>query len=76
MACRRALAAIVGLGLASACGPALLVQSAEAATAEADAVYGKAYALYLDLHQHPELSGAETATAAKPPASCARWATP
>ena len=28
-------------------------------------MYGKAYALYLDLHQHPELSGAETATAAK-----------
>ena len=63
--CRQALGAIVGLGLASACGSALLVQSAEAATAEADAVYGKAYALYLDLHQHPELSGAETATAAK-----------
>ena len=65
MACRQALGAIVGLGLASACGSALLVQSAESATAEADAVYGKAYALYLDLHQHPELSGAETATAAK-----------
>jgi hippurate hydrolase len=65
MACRQAVGAIVGLGLASACGSALLVQSAEAATAEADAVYGKAYALYLDLHQHPELSGAETATAAK-----------
>jgi amidohydrolase len=63
--CQRALGAMVGFGLASACGPALLVQSAEAATAEADAVYGKAYALYLDLHQHPELSGAETATAAK-----------
>ena len=63
--CRQALGAIVGLGLASACGSALLVQSAEAATAEADAVYGKAYALYVDLHQHPELSGAETATAAK-----------
>src|SRR4249919_1352805 len=63
--CRRALGAIVGFGLASAYGSALLVQSAAAATAEADAVYAKAYALYLDLHQHPELSGAETATAAK-----------
>jgi hippurate hydrolase len=63
--CRRALEAIVGFGLTSACGSALLVQGAGAATAEADAVYGKAYALYVDLHQHPELSGAETATAAK-----------
>jgi len=63
--CQRALEAIVGLGLASACGSTLLVESAQAATAEADAVYGKAYALYVDLHQHPELSGAETATAAK-----------
>jgi hippurate hydrolase len=51
--------------LASAVGSTLLVESAQAATAEADAVYGKAYALYVDLHQHPELSGAETATAAK-----------
>src|SRR6185295_10682461 len=63
--CRRALGAIVGFGLTSACSSALLVQAAGAATAEADAVYGKAYALYVDLHQHPELSGAETATAAK-----------
>ena len=62
---RRALEAIVGFGLASAFGSTLLVKSAQAATAEADAVYGKAYALYVDLHQHPELSGAETATAAK-----------
>jgi hippurate hydrolase len=51
--------------LAAACGYARFVQPAEAATAEADAVYAKAYALYVDLHQHPELSGAETATAAK-----------
>src|SRR4029079_16969051 len=63
--CRRALEAIVGFGLASAFGSTLLVKSAQAATAEADAVYGKAYALYVALHQHPDLSGAETATAAK-----------
>ena len=63
--CQRALGAIVGLGMASAFVSTLLVESAQAATAEADAVYGKAYALYVDLHQHPELSGAETATAAK-----------
>jgi amidohydrolase len=36
-----------------------------AATAEVDAAYPKAYALYLDLHEHPELSGYETRTAAK-----------
>ena len=61
----RAVRAIVGWGLASAWGSAQFLESAEAATAEADAVYAKAYALYVDLHQHPELSGAETATAAK-----------
>jgi hippurate hydrolase len=32
---------------------------------EANAAYPKAYALYVDLHQHPELSGQETQTAAK-----------
>jgi amidohydrolase len=32
---------------------------------EVDAVYPEAYALYLDLHQHPELSSYETETAAK-----------
>jgi len=63
--CRRVFGAIVLLGLASASGSVRLMQSAEAATAEVDAVYSKAYALYVDLHQHPELSGAETATAAK-----------
>jgi hippurate hydrolase len=35
------------------------------ASPEVDAVYGKAHALYLDLHQHPELSGHEVQTAAK-----------
>jgi hypothetical protein len=32
---------------------------------EVDAVYPEAYALYLDLHQNPELSSHETRTAAK-----------
>jgi hippurate hydrolase len=32
---------------------------------EVEAVYPEAYALYLDLHQHPELSAHETQTAAK-----------
>lgn len=47
--------------------PAALLPTtpAAAASAEVDAVYPKAYALYLDLHQHPELSSAETQTAAK-----------
>jgi len=40
-------------------------QPAEAAPAEVEAVYPKSYALYVDLHQHPELSGSETQTAAK-----------
>jgi hippurate hydrolase len=41
------------------------VQPATAAPAEVDAAYPKAYALYVDLHEHPELSGYETRTAAK-----------
>jgi hippurate hydrolase len=41
------------------------VRAVTAATAEVDAAYPKAYALYLDLHQHPELSGYETRTSAK-----------
>jgi len=48
---------------------ALLTTSAVAQTTpaskEIDAVYPDAYALYLDLHQSPELSGHETQTAAK-----------
>src|SRR5579863_631046 len=40
--------------------------SAQAPTAkEVDAVYADAHALYLDLHQNPELSAHETQTAAK-----------
>jgi amidohydrolase len=34
-------------------------------TKEADGVYSDAHALYLDLHEHPELSSHETQTAAK-----------
>jgi hippurate hydrolase len=41
------------------------VQPAWAGAAEVDAAYPKAYALYVDLHEHPELSGYETRTAAK-----------
>ncbi len=42
-----------------------LARAAAGATSEVDAVYPSAHALYLDLHQHPELSGSETRTAAK-----------
>src|SRR5689334_1211282 len=37
---------------------------AESAANEVDAVFPDARALYLDLHQHPELSGHEVQTAA------------
>ena len=52
---------VMAAGLA-ALAPAL---PAAAANAEVDGAYPKAYALYVDLHQHPELSGSETQTAAK-----------
>jgi amidohydrolase len=58
MACAAAWSALVFPALAF---PALAL----ADSAEVEAVYPKAYALYVDLHQHPELSGAETQTAAK-----------
>jgi hippurate hydrolase len=51
--------------LVAASGALALAQPAEGGPAEVDAVYPKAYALYVDLHQHPELSGFETQTAAK-----------
>lgn len=51
--------------LATASGTLTLTQPALATPAEVDAVYPKAYDLYVDLHQHPELSGAETQTATK-----------
>jgi len=49
----------------SALGALCVAPGAAVASPEADAAYPKAYALYLDLHQHPELSSAETQTAAK-----------
>src|ERR1700755_3551984 len=39
--------------------------TAPAATQEVDDAYRQAYKMYVDLHQHPELSGNETQTAAK-----------
>lgn len=46
-------------------GTLALAQPAQAGSVEVDAVYSKAYSLYVDLHQHPELSGSEIQTAAK-----------
>ena len=37
------------------------------AAPEVDAAYGRAHGLYLDLHEHPELSGHEVQTAASTP---------
>jgi amidohydrolase len=48
-----------------AAGGTLTLAPAGAASPEVDAAYPKAYALYVDLHQHPELSGSEVQTAAK-----------
>jgi amidohydrolase len=66
----RIIIAILVAALALA--PACLAQPAHAATqssaaisTEVEAVYAESYALYLDIHQHPELSGQETQTAAK-----------
>ena len=59
---QRPLAGFVGLASALAC---LLAVAARAAPGEVDAAYPKAYALYVELHQHPELSNAEVQTAAK-----------
>ena len=59
--------ALFALGLGSAL--VILIQpacaQAPAASEEIDAVYPEAYALYLDLHQNPELSSHEIQTAAK-----------
>ena len=43
----------------------MLPRAALAGSDEVDSAYPKAYALYVDLHAHPELSGAEVQTAAK-----------
>ena len=61
--------AICTIALIFALSPALRAQTAEIApaakSAEVNAVYPAAYALYLDIHEHPELSTEEVQTAAK-----------
>src|SRR6516164_10210127 len=49
----------------AASGTLALVQPAAAGPGEVDSVYPKAYSLYVDLHQHPELTGSEIQTAAR-----------
>jgi hippurate hydrolase len=44
---------------------ALAMSVPAAASPEVDAVYPSAHALYVELHQHPELSGHEVQTAAR-----------
>jgi amidohydrolase len=47
------------------CASTLRAQNRTSLSAEVQSVYGRAEALYLDLHQHPELSFHETETAVK-----------
>jgi amidohydrolase len=57
----RALRMLAGLTAATALTPCLAAPSSQ----EVNDAYPQAYKLYVDLHQHPELSGNETQTASK-----------
>ncbi|MDB4883407.1 MAG: amidohydrolase [Gemmatimonadetes bacterium] len=57
----RGAAGVLAMCIAGAAG----AQGSSALAAEVQAAYPRAEALYLDLHQHPELSFHETETAAK-----------
>jgi hippurate hydrolase len=57
-AVRRTTLGVLALALSAA------TTGTAAATPEVDAVYPAAYALYVELHRHPELSGHEVQTAA------------
>src|SRR5947207_440034 len=52
-------------GVAAAVGSLGMQRGAGASVLEVDVAYAKAYALYIALHQHPELSGSELQTAAR-----------
>src|SRR2546430_16279463 len=52
-------------GVAAGVGGLAMQRAAGVSTPEVDVAYSKAYALYIDLHQHPELSGSEVQTAAR-----------
>src|SRR5579872_2683046 len=56
----RSILAMVALSVV-----AMLPRPVLGSSDEVDAAYPKAYALYVDLHQHPELSGVEVQTSAK-----------
>jgi hippurate hydrolase len=59
------IARFVLCALALTSAASLSAQQKTGATAEVQAAYAQSAALYLDLHQHPELSSQETQTAAK-----------
>lgn len=61
MNCRSTLLGVLALLMA----PSIEAQSGSGIAAEVQAVYPQSEALYLDLHQHPELSFHEQQTAAK-----------
>jgi len=51
--------------LALACMASPVLAQSSSVSTEVDSVYPQAHALYLDIHEHPELSGQEIQTAAK-----------
>ena len=53
-----------------------LVTAATPEVNEASEAYPKAYGLYVDLHEHPELSTRRRERQPSSPASYVRWATP
>lgn len=57
----RTLIMLAGFTAATALTPGLAAPSSQ----EVNDAYPQAYKLYVDLHQHPELSGSETQTASK-----------
>jgi hypothetical protein len=60
----KAMRAVRRFGLLLAALPALTPSAGASSPAEVEAVFPAARALYIDLHEHPELSGHETRTAA------------
>src|SRR5215469_14321238 len=57
-------AALRRLGLLAILVPAATLAGMSSVPAEIDAIYPMAHTLYVNIHEHPELSGHETRTAA------------
>jgi amidohydrolase len=65
---------VIGMGLLLIAGVGSSGQAQSSSNAsDVEAVYPEARALYIDLHEHPELSGHETETAAKLAAQLRRY---